>query len=293
MAVFGFADTAANMVISGLDVWTVSNTSSVTGFVSLGLLKDGKLSVKGVSETDTRKRNHSYGFTLEATAKMLYTDKTAVLLLMDHLSDTGPLWQIITFVGGDTIEGKWGFSWKFVSDKEFDGARYIEVKATIGQVFTTNWAALWAAAYTVGSPAGTLATFAPATMYPGGSTALKFKKTGEAAETVGLYRDLKFEIGSKQAKKDSQGREYNMGVEFTIEADMLQASSVENLLMDDVALSNSGFVVTLADGTVFDLSGLSGTEFEFKHDNDSDDFSVIHVKGTGVMTLAQYIAAIS
>jgi hypothetical protein len=293
MAVFGFADTAANMLISGLDVWKISNVGAADGFVSLGLLKDGRVSTKGVSETDTRKRNHAYGYTLEITAKMLYTDKAAVLNLLSAVSASGPLYQKITFVNGMTIKGQWGFSWKLISDKEFDGARYIEVKATIGQVFATNWAALWATPGVDGTPSGTLAAFAPATMYPGGSTSLKFKKTGETAETVGLYRDLKFEIGSKEAKKDSQGRQYNVGCEFKLEFDMLQSSSTEALLMDDVATLNSGFVITLSDGAIFDLSGLAGTDFDFRHDNDSDEFAVIHVTGTGVMTLAEYDSALT
>ncbi len=294
MAVFGFADTAANQLISGLDVWKISNVAANDGFVSLGLLKDGKLNVKGVSEEDTRKRVHSYGFTVEATAKMLYTNNLLCLKLLSAVQASGPLWQKIAFVNGGTICGKWGFSWKFVSDKEFEGARYIEVKASIGQVFATNWAALWTTPGVDGTPSGTLATFAPATMYPGGASAIQFKKTGEAAETVGNWRNFKFSIGTREFKKDGQYRQVTSGMEFKIEFDMLQSSATELGLMDDVALYNGGFVITLADGTIFTLdAGLSGTEFDFSHPTDSEDLALIHVTGTGVLTSAQYDTALS
>jgi hypothetical protein len=289
----GFTVDAANLLMSGIDTWKISNTAANNGFVSLGLLKDGKISVKGIGETDTRKRNHTYGFMLEASAKMLYTDKAVCLELLSAVSASGPLHQKIALVNGNTIHGQWGFTWKFVSDKEFDGVRYIEVTASIGQVLATNLDALFAAPEVDGTPTGTLAAFAPATMYPGGITSVVVKGAGDA-ETMGITRDFKFEIGSKQAKKDSQGRAYNVGVEFTLEFDMLQTHTDELNLLDTLSRTCQGFVVTLADGTVFTLtSGLSGFEWEFKHDNDSDEFAVIHVKGTGVLTLAEYDTAIS
>jgi hypothetical protein len=296
MAVFGFTDTAANQLMSGIDTWKISNVSSAESFRDLGLLKDGKVSVKGISETDTRARSHSYGFILEATAKMLYTNNLTCLKLLSAVSASGALWQKISFIAGGSLEGKWGFTWKFVSDKEFDGARYIEIKASIGQVFATNFDALVAGTYAAGTaaPSGTLATFAPTTMYPGGASTLQFHKTGESAETVGNWRDLKFSIGTKELKRDGQYRQVTSGVEFTLEFDMIQASATELALMDDVATGNGGFVIYLADGTTFTLdAGLSGTEFEFKHDNDSTELAVIHVKGTGVLTLAQFDTALS
>jgi hypothetical protein len=293
MAVFGFADAAARLVLSGVDVWKISNVSASDAFVSLGLLKDGKVSVKSLAETDTRKRGHAYGYQIEITAKGLYTNKAAVLELLSAVSASGPLYQKITFVNAGTICGQWGFSWKFVCEGDTEKIRYIEYKATFASTWTT-WAALWATPGADGTPSGTLAAFAPATMYTSQCTALKFVKTGEAAETVGLFRDFKFEIGSKVFKMDSQGREYSAGVEFTLEFNMLQATSTELLLLDDVAQYNGGFTITLGDGTAFALSGgLAGTEWDFQHDNDSEDAAVIHVKGTGILTLAEYDTAIS
>jgi hypothetical protein len=296
MAVFGLTSDATHLLMSGIDTWKISNTAANNGFVSLGLLKDGKISVKGLGETDTRKRNHTYGFMLEATAKMLYTDKAVCLELLSAVSASGPLHQKITLVNGSTIKGQWGFNWNFVSDKEFDGVRYIEVKATIGQVLATNLDALFSAPGVDGTPTGTLATFAPATMYPGGISTLQIKKVGETAETVGLTRDVVFKIGSKELKKDSLGRQYCVGVEFSLEFDMLQTNTAELNLLDSISTSTEGFIVTLADGTVFTLTGAttgSGVEWEYKHDNDSDELAVIHVKGTGVLTLAEYDTAIS
>ncbi len=296
MAVFGFTDAAANQLMSGIATWKISNVSSAEGFRDLGILKDTKVDIDGISETDSLTREHSYGFILDISAKMLYTDNLTVLKLLSAVQTSGALWQKITFGNGGTLEGKWGFSWNFVSDKEFDGARYIEVKASIGQVFATNWAALIAGTYAAGiaAPSGTLATFAPATMYPGGASAIQFKKTGEVAETVGNWRNFKFNVGTKELKKDGQYRMVTAGVKFSLEFDMLQSSATELGLMDDVALYNGGFVITLQDGTIFTLdAGLSGTKFKFVHDNDSIDLAYIHVTGGGVLTLAQYDTALS
>jgi hypothetical protein len=98
-------------------------------------------------------------------------------------------------------------------------------------------------------------------------------------------------------KPDSLGRSYSVGVEYSLEFDMLQASSVNALLLDDIVAAGAldGFVVTLSDGTIFNLIGStsgSGCKWTFKHDNDSEDVAVIHIAGKGVMTLAEFDTAL-
>jgi len=297
MADFGFVRTAADMVMSGIDTWKISNVAANDGFVSLGLLKDAKLDIEGVSETDTRKREHVFGEKVTITAKMLYTNKATCLELLSAVSASGPLFQKLAFSNGGTLCGTWGFKWKFVSDKEIDGVRYIEVTADIGQPLSAH-GAMFATPGVDGTPTGTLATFAPTTMLAGGVTSIYIKKVAETAEDLGITRDVKFEIGSKNLKPDSLGRSYCVGVEYLLEFDLLQASSVNALLLDDISTAGAldGFVVTLSDGTIFTLVGSnvgSGCKWNFKHDNDNEDVAVIHIKGTGVLTLAEYDTAIS
>jgi hypothetical protein len=297
MADFGFVRTAADMVMSGIDTWMISNVAANNGFVSLGLLKDAKLDIEGMAETDTRQRDHVFGEKVTITAKMLYTNKATCLELLSAVAASGPMYQKLAFINGGTLCGLWGFKWNFVSDKEIDGVRYIEVTADIGQPLSAH-AALFATPGVDGTPSGTLATFAPTTMYAGGVTSIYIKKAAETAEDIGITRNVVFKIGSKMLKPDSLGRSYCVGVEYSLEFDLLEASSVNALLLDDISAAGAldGFVVTLSDGTIFTLTGAttgSGCKWTFKHDNDSEDVAVIHIVGKGVLTLAEYDTAIS
>jgi hypothetical protein len=295
MAAFGFTETLANVLNSGIASWKVKRSDD-DAYYSLGPLKDGKINLQTVDETDTYQRARVYGYTLEAEAKMLGTDNAACLALLDHLIDL-QLTHKITLINGVTLKGDFGFDWDFDTTKDFDGVRFIQVKSSLGEAIPTNLTALLAAPPADGTPnvADVLYTFAPATLVSAGDTTMEIRNlAGDAYETIGNHRGLQLHIRSKSSpKKDHKWRNLNLGVEFDLKVEMLQSSSTELALLDNI-IAATGVRATLSDATVFDFGGkIGGVPWKYIHDNDSEDFAIIGIEAKGFMIRSDYAGIIS
>ena len=300
MGAFGFTSTVANIKVAGLSSWSVRRAPLVSpdvGYYSLGNLADGKVTTNLLTKKDTKGYPIPYGITFEASAKMLSTPKTTVLQLLDHLVDC-PLIQKITAVNAVTFTGPWGFKWRFDSSADYDGFRYIEVMANDRFIISgtaRDWPDLLTTPATGSADAGDAlyAWVGGQNAIPAGMTAFETRNLAESTwETLGEFRNGKI-VADCMTTLDNNGRYRTFGVHVTIEADMMQASSTELALLDDVAVGVADLKATMADGTTFTFADNIGVSWSYHNETDSDGISFIHLVGETYMTPAAFVGIIA
>src|SRR5574343_2107910 len=192
MATLGIAITHANILASGLATWKVKWGVGETpddAYYSLGPLADGSVVIKSLVQQGEYGEQNTYGIELEASAKMLCTDKATVLELLDNLGDD-QLSHKITAINGKKFYGNFGTKWRFDSSADFNGNRYIEIMAN--HRFLTTHASSEDLADVIGTPAAdgtsdagdTLYTWSAATKFPAGVIAFTCDPAG-TNETIG------------------------------------------------------------------------------------------------------------
>jgi hypothetical protein len=237
-----------------------------------------------------------YANELEVSAKMLCTDNTTVLELLDHLADSG-LKHKITAVNAKTFTGNWGaIKWRLDSSANYDGHRFIEVMAK--QRYVLSHASYFDHNDLINTPdadgtpdAGdTLYTWSASTIAPAGVQSITIDPSGDA-ETVGLFRDGRL-ICETVGVEDHLGRYVNHAIKVDFSVTMLQTAN-ELAYLDNQFASIDSWVVTLADGTVFTLSSKSGIEWEYHMEGDVDSQANIIIKGGGLVLLSEWPGLIS
>jgi hypothetical protein len=292
MAAFGFSSSRVNTTIGGFSSWKVTRAGD-TGYVSLGDLADGRLVTSLVTAKNSNAQLKPYGVRLEASAKMLGTDKTTVLQLLDHLTDA-QLTHKITCINTTTFKGDWGMKWRFDSSSDYGGYRYVEVTADhsflIDHASLQDWTELINTPDVDGSLSGELATFAATTKFPAGMTSFTIRNTGETNwEAPGLYRSGKLVVETL-TYQDPQNRSVVYGAHYAMEAELMQTSATELALLDNVANGTPDFKAILADGTIFTLADITGVTWEYHNDTDADGTPFVRIAAEGVGTPAAVVA---
>jgi len=257
------AITRANILGGGVESWKVKwgiDETPDDAYYSLGALADASVRVdvmQGLS--GEAGENRPTWCKLEATAKMLCTDKTTVLELLHNLGNAY-LAHKITAKNGTTFKGNFGMGWRFDSSSDFGGNRFIEVRAVHN--FLLAHASLEDLADVLDTPAadGTpdagdvLYTWSAATKFPAGVTTITVDPTGSPAHP-GVYNNARF-IAECNMTSDGLGRNIgNNTIRLTSEFDCLQTYT-ELALMGSLIVATDDNVMTLADGTVITMSGL-------------------------------------
>lgn len=303
MATLGITQNSANVLAAGISSWKVkwagagySGETADDAYYSLGTLYDGRVSVRSLAQGGPRQYMKPYANEFEASAKMLCTNNTTVLELLDHLADSG-LAHKITAINAKTFKGNWGaIRWRFDSSANYDGHRYIEVMAK--HRYILSHASLVDHNDLIDTPAadGTpdagdvLYTFSATTVHPAGVSSITIDPAGDA-ETVGLFRDSRL-VCEVVGVEDSQGRYVNHAVKVDFETTMLQTAD-ELAYLDNQMANLDSWVITLADGTVFTLSSASGIEWTYGLEGDVDQQARIQIKGGGLVLLSEWPNLIS
>lgn len=290
---------------SGLSEWAVLSVGSQgDAFYSLGLLRDGQVVAKTITQKDTRGRDHPYAIDLMVSAKMLQTDKAAVLQILNILG-TYQMAQKVTALSGETytsgLTKTWGFKWKLVIDGDVDADRHIEVMADrrliLSHASQYDWDDVLAAVPADGTKDGSdvLTTLVPATCIPAGFVTVEMKGVagGDTFESAGIIRKAKL-TAELLTQQDTTGQSIGYNVKIDVEVEMMQTST-EIAALDTLAANSNGidWRLTAVDGTVFTFTDQLGVAWEYHNDKDSDDIAFTKVVGSGIISLSAFDSAIS
>lgn len=295
MATLGIAATHSNILINGLASWKVKHGIGETpddAYYSLGDLADGRFTATALTARNTYGREKPYGIKLDASAKMLCTDKTTVLALLDHLGDA-QLAHKITAINGKTFNGNWGTKWRFDSSAGYGGNRFIEIMAD-HTVLLAGTLEDWADVINTPDADGAsgesdvLKTWSAVTHNLAGISAITFDPAG-TAETVGNFKNARL-VCELLTDQDNEGRSRGYGVSINVEFDMMQTDE-ELAYFDDSLQATDSVVVTLADSTIFTLT--SGISWTYRLEGDSDGTAICSVRGGGVIKLSDWAGLIS
>jgi hypothetical protein len=289
----------ANILASGLASWKVKWGIGETpddAYYSLGSLADGSVVIRSLTRTGEYGENHTFAAQIEASAKMLCTERSTVLELLHNLGNA-QLAHKITAINGKTFKGNFGTKWSFDSSADFNGHRFIQV--TANHNFLTAHASLEDLADVLDTPAadGTadagdvLYAWSAATKYPAGVTAFTVDPSGDL-ETIGKFRNARF-MAECLGTTDEYGR-YVAGnnIRITAEADMLQTA-------DELAYLGANFpaidacTLTLADGTTVTMSGNMRASWEYNLSGGAETMSFARLTLTKVIKSSEWAGILS
>ena len=201
-----------------------------------------------------------------------------------------------TYSSGSITVPVIGMKWTFVNDKDMDGERYVQFNVD-RSLTQAEFAQLIGAPPADGTPnvVDTLYTLGQQTaadIFPAGFSTVQIQKTGETAELLGdvMEGKLTMELLTVQ---DSRQRAVGYAAQFAVDVKIMQASSTELALWDDVVINKNNVIITLVDGTIFTFTNQVGVKFIYTSDKDSDGIKFIHLTGTGVVLLTAIDAIIS
>lgn len=297
MATLGLAATHGNILINGLASWKVMWGMGETyddAYYSLGDLADGRFTATALTVRNTYGREKPYGIKIDASAKLLGTDKAGMLLNLHNLGNA-QLAHKITAINGKTFHGEWGTKWRFDSSAGYGGHRFVEIMCDHTVLLTgtlEDWNDVIAAAPADGTPdAGdTLYSFDAGSVNLAGISGITIDPAG-SAETVGNFKDARL-IAELLTTQDNLGRSRGYGIGITVEFSMLQTDE-ELTFFDNQFSGLDSIAITLADSTVFTLTSQSGVSWTYRLEGDSDGPAVVNVKGGGVVKLTDWAGLIS
>jgi hypothetical protein len=288
------SNTQANIQIAGMASWYVrwgSHAGETTDeiFVSLGDLADGQFTQRALTVPNSYGRPKVYALEIEASAKMLNTTNATAIELLGTLV-TGGLQHKITMINGDTFSGDWGTSWRFDSSADYDGNRYIEIRADqrilTAHASLEDWADVIDTPPIDGTPNGdVLGAWVNNTYHPAGISSLTIDPDG-TGETPGIFRNGKL-VAETLTTKDGQGRSIPYAIKVDIEIEMLQTLA-EYAYMDDQFAGLDSWVLTMADGAVATFSSSMGIGWELNYTGNMDDLCTIRLMGSGILALSSW-----
>ena len=293
MATLGIAATHANILTSGLASWKVKwgmNETPDDAYYSLGALADGSVVIRSLSTPGEYGQNAPYVVQLEASAKMLCTNKTTVLELMGNLL-TAQLAHKITAINGKTFSGEFGTKIRFDSSADFNGHRYVEIMANhhvlLDHSTVDDLATILAAPAADGTAdAGdTLYAWSATTKYPAGVTGLTVNPAGDQ-ETIGKYRNARFIIESL-GTTDHFGRYIGSNMRITLEADMLQTNTEPPFLGANFPAITSA-VIALSDNAAIFLTNNFDCNWEYNLAGGAETMSFAKLTMTKVIKASDW-----
>ena len=287
MATIGFATDLSNIKRDGIATWKFKHGTDI-GHYSFGKLRDGKISILPLIETDSYQRQNQHGIRIEASAKAMNTHKSKIIELAGALGTLGTH-QIITAQNGVTYTGDLGLRWRFVCEGGMEKQRYIEIFAD-GYLWVdhASYADLTTllATPSAGTANATDVFYTwdptdPAGYIGAAAKEIKLNLAGEA-EDVGSIRKFRLIIEG-QANVD----DYGISVVDTvnIQTDFEMRQTTDELAFMEVAVKNVyGYTITLADGAILALPSQLGFQFEHSLLTDTKDIAFIKVTGGGSIT---------
>lgn len=298
-----FSNQRANIKQAGLSSWKVRDAGK-TEFFPLPFLRDGKITEETLFSKDSLGRQMPYAVKIEVSAKMLATSSLVnIVQLLDELGSLN-LDHQITAVNGLIIDSAkltdkyFGFDWKFVSDKDRDGDRHIEIKADriikISELDTLHPASGSETASVTDATSALvgLRSLTRSDIVPAGIDKVEFKETTAGAydNDLGSIRNAKFNA-DLLTTKDNVGRSVGYAVKVMLEAEAMQASPAagqELSQLDTLAGQENDWKVTFADGRVAAFDNKLGVQFSHTIDKDSEDISFIKVQAEGIVPLSAW-----
>ena len=294
MATYGMATDTSLISPSGLASWKVKMGYGETpddAYYTLGPLADAQVTVASLSAKNEYGHMKSYGAEVNASAKLLCTDKTSMLAKLS-LIGYGLASHKLTTIDTRYISGNWGgLKWKFDSSMDYDGYRFIQVEAK-ERLLTAGTPYDLADLFT-GSPsadgtpdAGDILYGLQGTLayHPAGVSAIQINPEGDN-EVIGLYRNGKLTLES-MVKEDHKGRyvPFGGGAKVEFSAEMLQnAYVISGGVLDDLPDVDTA-VVTLADGTVCTLTSMVGMEYHYELGGGVEGEHFIRITGSGYVS---------
>jgi len=294
----------ANIKGGSVTSWYIQTAAS-TAWVSIPHLRNGKVNFTTLSSKDAKGRNIPYAARMVATAQTMATkDLTGIVEVLDAMVaaevdsqielDNGEVIDT-SLVAPTASESGAGFSWRFVSDADRDDVTYIEFRAerimSIAEVDTVLGGSLG----TLTASDSGFTAWAPdlTDVVPAGITTVKADSDASGYEhNFGIIRNGKFEAETLSVA-DSYGRNVSDGrIRVHFEAEMLQASSTETSLLDDIAaLDAIDWQITFASGRIFTAANLLGFDYDFEVGTDRDGVSFIKIMADGVIASSAWDAS--
>jgi len=294
MGAIGFGTDLSHLQRDGIATWKFKHSTD-TGHYSFGKLRDGKISLLPLLETDSYQRQKQHGLQVDAYAKVMNTPKTTVVELMPLLG-TAVTNHIITLQNGKTVEGNLGLHWRLVCEGGFEKQRYLEVWAD-GMVHIDHASyedlTTLLATPSAGTPdardamytwsAADAAGYVPAAAYQ-----IQMALDG-TLETVGSVRKFKLYIEG-QADKDDYGVSTVHTINIQTEFELRQTSAELALMAHADDNDTTGWSITLADGAVLALPTQLGFQFQYDVLTDTKDLAVLKIAGGGSISPSDFAA---
>lgn len=291
--------TKQNIRSAGISTWLVKAQGD-EAYYDLGLLRDSSISIEVLAERDSRGRSISYAARIEASAKFLSTEHASVLAVLPALGSV-PVHHRISAVNGLTLSSElgnaqqWGVRWRFVSDKDMDSARYLEL--TADRIVTlAELDALRATPPPLGTPDQgdylyALGSLNRSAVRPAGISKIELREVSGAVwtDTLGYLRNGKFTAELRTAT-DQQGRSAGYAVAIELEAELLQSSASELERLAVIAAQGNDVRVTFADGLIATFDDSLGVQWEYRNEGTPADPAVVRFSGNGIIELAQFTA---
>lgn len=287
MAAVGFALDYSHIKRDGIATWQFKHGGD-TGHYSFGKLRDGKLSLVPLIETDSYQRQKQHGIKIDASAKVMNTHKSKVIELIGSLGTLSTN-QIITAGNGATYNADLGLRWRFVCEGGMEKQRYLEIFAD-GMIWIDHASYPDLATLLTTPSAGTAATgdvfytwsADDPTGYVGASAKLVYISLDGTTETVGSIRNFRL-IVEGQATPDDYGISTVHTVNIQTEFEMRQTSAELAFMESSDHADNVDYAITLADGAVLALSSFG---FQFEHGLLTDTKDIAFIKVTGGASIA-------
>jgi hypothetical protein len=259
----------------------------------MGQVFDGKVTIESKSQKNSKGQNRAYDFLFKVEAKLMYTNKTNLILILDYLS-TNYLDFIVTMNNGSTFatalltNKNAGFQWSFDSSKDADGIRYVQIMIDrylmMSEVDPLVGDPTSIFAYgTADSTISKLESQTPADMIPAGISAYGFAPTGSGIEPIGVYRNAKLQC-KLLTLPDYLGRSVGYGIQLHSEVEAMQGSSTEILLANNLAGISVDHSITLLDGTIFKTVDQQGVDWMYNAQKDSQDNTFVKIVADGTIT---------
>lgn len=285
--------TRANIVVSGINTIKLRQSGD-TEFINLPYLRNGKISEKTIETFDSTKRNFAHAVELTVEAEMFaVNDLTNCIELLDSLGSLDYDFQV-TAKNGTTWDTSLltptlgGLKWTLVCEKDMEDLMFLKLlldrRYLVSQIDTIHGTP------TVGS-AGTaaianMATLTPADIGVGGIREIALGQ-GSYTDTATNLVNSKF-TAELLTKKDQYGRSRGYNIKVDYEADCFQAAAADILDLNVLAAYDIDVRVTLINGRIFTFDSKLGFRFDVKHDADSDDTSLIHLAGSGIVNITDW-----
>jgi hypothetical protein len=289
----------ANQLIGGISKWWVRHSAD-TGYYDLGALYEASVDfpqLGNVKDSYQRPRQNALDFT--AKAKLLNTEKTNMVKLLDYLflTDTD---HVIAMINGVhsisssllTHDPYFGLKGKLVSDADMDKSRYIEIEADRGLTLTGAYDELLMMLQTAPSVPGSqpttdmlhaMASITRATgEVPAGFSKVEIGETPGPDQDVGVIRNGKF-TAEFYGTKDSRRRTHCNAVKFDISVEVLQTALAEIIQAKDIASANIDMKITFVDGLIFTAVNRLGIQWNFNIPQDMEDSAFVKLVAQGAM----------